>query len=102
MKRIDYNGLHNTQITIVGNDKTRISAEKVESLVAFDGDAAYMLYTEALNDGRFVKLVTDSRLIKTLVIMDSGRIYPSTFKIKALAGRIRRAMAEDDETQLSE
>lgn len=81
----------NPQITIVGRDVGKVSASKIESLVDFSSDAAGIILTEALENNTFVKLVTDSSKIKTLVILDNGKVYPSTFKIKALAGRIRKA-----------
>lgn len=81
----------NAQITIIGGAKATISASMVECLVDFKTDDAKALLHDALNENRFVKLLTDQKRIKTLIITKDNRVYPSTFGIIAVSERVYKA-----------
>lgn len=81
----------NTQITFIGGAKATISAETVECLIDFKTEEAQQLMHEALLENRFVKLLTDVKRIKTLIITKTNRVYPSTFGIIAISDRISKA-----------
>ena len=81
----------NTQITIIGGAKATISASMVECLMDFKTDEAKLVMQEALKENRFIKLLTDQKKIKTLIITKDNRVYPSTFGILAVSDRIYKA-----------
>lgn len=81
----------NAIITVIGRDLGAISAQKVEGLLDYNTEEGRWLLNKARESNNFVNLLADESKIKTLVLMDSGKIYPSTFNLSTLAKRIYEA-----------
>lgn len=81
----------NSPINIVGRDLGAISANKVESLIDFTTPEAQSLFETAKKNNMYINFISDETKIKTLVLMDSGTLYPSTFNLGTLAKRIYEA-----------
>lgn len=84
----------NEMITIVGS-LAQLSAQAIESLIAFNAPSADNIMMDAVHEQRFVPLITDPNKIKTLVLTKDNKVYPSTFSINALASRIYKATTKD-------
>lgn len=79
----------NDFITIVGRTNVKVSARKVEALIEFSkGSYGENIFNEALEDGRLVKVLTDTNKIRSLILMENNKVYPSTFSVTTLDNRI--------------
>ena len=77
----------NDFITIVGRTNVKVSARKIEALIEFSkGSYGENIFNEALEDGRLIKVITDTNKIRSLILMENNKVYPSTFS--ALDNRI--------------
>lgn len=83
----------NDMVTIVGRDMGAVSAQQVQALIDFNSIEGEHIFNSALENGTYIKFITDKSKIKTLVIMDNGNIYPSTFNLSTLMKRISEASA---------
>ena len=79
----------NDFITIVGRTNVKVSARKIESIIEFSkGSYGENIFNEALEDGRLVKVLTDTNKIRSLLLMENNKVYPSTFSVSTLDNRI--------------
>lgn len=79
----------NDFITIVGRTNVKVSARKIEALIEFSkGSYGENIFNEALEDGRLIKVITDTNKIRSLILMENNKVYPSTFSVSTLDNRI--------------
>lgn len=74
-------------ITIIGRSGAGIPVNRIEAIVEFDNEAAKNIFRNGLTSGKVVKTLLDESKIKSLVILDSGEIHPSTFHYYTLKKR---------------
>lgn len=84
----------NVLVNIVGRDMGAVSATKVESVIDFSLPEAKTLLLRARNENKYHPLIGDENKIKSLVLMDNGVVYPSSFRVVTLNDRIREATSE--------
>lgn len=88
-KIIEIQDKPNDLITIVGRSNVKVSARKIEALIEFQkGKYGEIIFNEALNTGRFIKVLTDPNKIKSLILMENNKVYPSTFSVSTLENRV--------------
>lgn len=85
----------NNLITIVGRDMGQIAANNVEAIFDFASKEGKDLYAKAIEEGRYVRFISDQSKIKCLVLMINGKVYPSTFTVPTLHNRIKEATTLD-------
>lgn len=79
----------NDFITIVGRTNVKVSARKIEALIEFSkGSYGENIFNEALEDGRLIKVITNTNKIRSLILMENNKVYPSTFSVSTLDNRI--------------
>lgn len=74
-------------ITIIGRDGAGIPVTKIEAIVEYDNEAAKKIFHNGLDNNRVIKTLLDETKIKSLIILDSGEIHPSTFHYITLKKR---------------
>lgn len=79
----------NDFITIVGRTNVKVSASKNWALIEFSKESyGENIFNEALEDGRLIKVITDTNKIRSLILMENNKVYPSTFSVSTLDNRI--------------
>lgn len=76
-------------ITIIGRSGAGIPVYRIEAIIEFNSEAAKNLFRNGLNQNKVVKTLLDESKIKSLVILDSGEIHPSTFHYVTLRKRCK-------------
>lgn len=94
--KYDVNLKANSLITVVGRDLGAISANKVESVMDYLCEEARYIIAEAKTRGKYISLISDEQKIKSIVLMDNGKVYPSTFRVVTLMERIKEATTTVD------
>lgn len=76
-------------ITIIGRAGAGVPVKKIELILEFCPQTnAEKIFDKALNEGRLIKTLVDKERIKSLVILDSGEVHPSTFHYITLRDRV--------------
>mgnify|MGYP000367553504 CR=1 FL=1 len=81
----------NNLVTIVGRDMGQIAANNVEAIFDFSSKEGKELFASAIQENRYVRFIADQSKIKCLVLMNNGKVYPSTFTVPTLHNRIKEA-----------
>lgn len=84
----------NAQITIIGKDRGAIAATEVESILDYTLEEARDIVTIAKNAGNYIPFMNNDDKIKSIIIMNSGKVYPSSFSVVTLKQRVLEATEE--------
>lgn len=68
-------------ITIIGRAGAGIPVERIEAIVEYDKNDKISdnIFETALKEDKLIKTLLDKDKIKSLIILDSGEVHPSTF-----------------------
>ena len=92
---VDYVVRPNRMVTVVGGEFGSVNAHDVQALLDYSAPETKAIAYEYRQQGRYVPLVSDEKKIKSIVIMNGGMAYPSTFRLQTLAARIEEATSVD-------
>ena len=70
-----------TFITIIGRAGAGVPVHKIEAIIEFNknDEIANKIFEKALEEDRLIKTLIDKDKIKSLIILDTGEVHPSTF-----------------------
>lgn len=74
-------------ITIIGRDGAGIPVTKIEAIIEYDNEAAKRIFHIGLDNNKVIKTLLDETKIKSLIILETGEIHPSTFHYITLKKR---------------
>ena len=90
------NSIGKTMITIVGRDLGTVSALDIEAILDFNAEENKLIMYNARERNQYFPLITDETKIKSLIIMKSGMIYPSTFRLVTISNRIKEVTTSEN------
>lgn len=74
-------------MTVIGRNGAGVPIMRVEAIYEFDNEAVKSLFRKGIEENRVVKTLLDENKIKSIIILDSGEIHPSTFHYVTLRNR---------------
>lgn len=74
-------------MTVIGRNGAGVPIMRVEAIYEFDNEAVKNIFAKGIQENRVVKTLLDNTKIKSIVILDSGEIHPSTFHYVTLRNR---------------
>lgn len=75
-------------ITIIGRTGASVPIHKIEAILEFcHQTSAEEIFDKAMKEGRLIKTLVDKDKIRSIVILESGEVYPSTFHYTTLRDR---------------
>lgn len=92
--KIDVVTRPNAMITVIGRDMGAISATEVEAVIDYSVPEAKLIVSLAKTEKRYQQFIADDTKIKSLIIMTTGTVYPSSFRMVTLNERIKEATTE--------
>lgn len=89
MVKVDIITNPNSMVTVVGRDMGAISAQSVQAVLDYALSETKTYVQEARVQGKFIPLIAEESKIKSVLIMNNGVVYPSSFRVVTLMERIR-------------
>lgn len=74
-------------ITVIGRSGAGVPVNRIEAIVEFNNEIATKIFREGLKDNKVVKTLLDENKIKSIIILETGEIHPSTFHYTTLKQR---------------
>lgn len=74
-------------ITVIGRGGAGVPVMRIEAVVEYNNSKATELFHNGIKNNKVVKTLVDESKIKSLIILDSGEIHPSTFHYNTIKQR---------------
>lgn len=76
-------------ITIIGRAGAGVPVKKIEAILEFGPQTtAEKIFDKAMKEGKLIKTLVDKDKIRSIVILESGEVHPSTFHYTTLRDRV--------------
>lgn len=76
-------------ITIIGRAGAGVPVQKIEAILEFSPQTtAEKIFDKAMQEGKLIKTLVDKDKIRSIVILESGEVHPSTFHYTTLRDRV--------------
>lgn len=76
-------------ITIIGRAGAGVPVQKIEAILEFcPVTNAEQIFDKAMSEGRLIKTLVDKEKIRSIIILASGEVHPSTFHYTTLRDRV--------------
>lgn len=77
-------------VTVIGRNAAGVPVYRIEAILEYNNEKAKEIFHNGLKEGKVVKTLLDETKIKSLVILDSGEIHPSSFHYTTLKQRCQK------------
>lgn len=90
-RKVEFMVAANVLIPIIGYDLGMISARKIDAVLDSELDEAKTMVMKAREENRYIALIGNPDKIKSVIRMENGDVYPSSFRVATLVRRIAQA-----------